>query len=114
MWHRKGSPRGSRWLAGSIFGIWPGGTLLGRSGREQAAAAYGVYGSRTTLVVARPRSGDSQGILRAANVSRSCVPATSIALTATILSNEASTAGEGLLQTHGMSLMAAGLPCGTF
>ena len=44
-------------LAGSIFGIWPGGKLTGRSGRDQAAAAYGVYGSRTTLVLARPRPG---------------------------------------------------------
>ena len=45
-------------LAGSIFGVWPGGELLGHSGRDQAAAVYGVYGSRTTLVMARPRPGE--------------------------------------------------------
>lgn len=45
------------WAVGAIFGIWPGGQLLGRRGEEQAAAAYAVFGPRTILVVARPRSG---------------------------------------------------------
>ena len=37
---------------GSIFGIWPGRGLVGRTGREQVAAAYAVYGPRTTIMVA--------------------------------------------------------------
>jgi len=32
---------------GTVFGVWPGDTLLGRTGYEQAAAAVGVYGPRT-------------------------------------------------------------------
>ena len=38
---------------GSIFGIWPGRSLVGKTGREQIAAAYAVYGPRTVLVLAR-------------------------------------------------------------
>lgn len=34
---------------GSIFGIYEGGGFIGRTGREQAAALYIVYGPRTTL-----------------------------------------------------------------
>eukprot|EP00899_Mesostigma_viride_P001818 jgi/Mesvir1/11637/Mv00038-RA.1 len=45
---------GANWAVGSIFGIWPGSTLLGRTGRDQAAALYAVYGPRTSLVVAVP------------------------------------------------------------
>lgn len=45
------------WAVGAIFGVWPGGQLLGRRGEEQAAAAYAVFGPRTILIVARPRSG---------------------------------------------------------
>ena len=36
---------------GSIVGVWPG-TMLGATGRDQAAAVYAVYGHRTVLVVA--------------------------------------------------------------
>lgn len=41
---------------GSIFGIWPGHGVKGRTGREQAAAAYAIYGPQTMLVFARPSS----------------------------------------------------------
>merc|ERR1712078_856303 len=37
---------------GTIFGVWPGGKLTGITGRDQAAAAMGVYGPRTTYVLA--------------------------------------------------------------
>jgi len=48
---------------GSIFGIWPGKGLLGRTGREQVASVVSVYGPRTTLIIALPsksRDGDGQ------------------------------------------------------
>ena len=48
---------GAGWAVGAIFGVWPGGQLLGRSGSELAAAAYAVFGPRTLLVLARPCSG---------------------------------------------------------
>lgn len=41
------------WAVGSIFGVWPGAVLLGRTGAEQAAAVYSVYGPRTILILAR-------------------------------------------------------------
>ena len=41
----------------SIFGVWPGAGFVGRTGREQVAAAYAVHGPRTVLVLARPRAG---------------------------------------------------------
>ncbi len=37
---------------GTIWGIWSGSELLGRTGSEQVAAGYAVYGPRTTLVIA--------------------------------------------------------------
>lgn len=40
---------------GSIFGIWPGKGLLGRTGREQVASVVSLYGPRTTLIIALPR-----------------------------------------------------------
>jgi sedoheptulose-bisphosphatase len=43
----------ANFAVGSIFGVWPDGPLVGRSGREQVAAAYAIYGPRTTLVLAR-------------------------------------------------------------
>lgn len=46
---------------GSIFGIWPGKGLLGRTGREQAASAVSVYGPRTTLILALPSKTRSGG-----------------------------------------------------
>lgn len=39
---------------GSIFGIWPGKGLLGRTGREQVASVVSLYGPRTTLIIALP------------------------------------------------------------
>ena len=47
----------ANFAVGSIFGVWPGSELLGRTGGDQAAAAYAVYGPRTTLVIARPAIG---------------------------------------------------------
>ncbi len=35
---------------GSIFGIYEGNSFVGKTGREQVAAVYLVYGPRTTLV----------------------------------------------------------------
>jgi sedoheptulose-bisphosphatase len=37
---------------GSIYGIWPGTTLVGRTGREQVASAVALYGPRTVLCLA--------------------------------------------------------------
>ena len=37
---------------GSIFGIWPGTKLVGRTGREQLASAVALYGPRTLLCIA--------------------------------------------------------------
>ncbi len=42
----------ANFAVGTIFGIWPGATPLGQTGRDQAAAAYSIYGPRTMLVVA--------------------------------------------------------------
>lgn len=49
---------GANFAVGSIFGVWPGDTPIGQTGRDQAAAAYSVYGPRTLLVVALPVGGD--------------------------------------------------------
>lgn len=47
---------------GSIFGIWPGKGLLGRTGREQVASVVSLYGPRTTLIIALPsKSRDGEG-----------------------------------------------------
>ncbi|CAH8362004.1 unnamed protein product [Eruca vesicaria subsp. sativa] len=37
---------------GMIFGVWPGGKLTGVTGGDQVAAAMGIYGRRTTYVLA--------------------------------------------------------------
>ena len=37
---------------GTIFGIWSGADILGRTGRELAAAGYAVYGPRTLFIIA--------------------------------------------------------------
>jgi len=42
----------TNFAVGTIFGIWPGDNLVGITGREQAAAGMGIYGPRTTLVLA--------------------------------------------------------------
>ena len=51
---------------GSIFGIWPGKGLLGRTGREQVASAVSLYGPRTTLVIALPSM--SRGALQGGDI----------------------------------------------
>jgi sedoheptulose-bisphosphatase len=51
---------------GSIFGIWPGKGLLGRTGREQVASAVSLYGPRTTLVIALPSK--SRGALQGGDI----------------------------------------------
>ncbi|KAI1157704.1 sedoheptulose-1,7-bisphosphatase [Nemania serpens] len=43
---------GPNWAVGSIIGIWAGATALGRDPREQIAAVLGVYGPRTTALIA--------------------------------------------------------------
>lgn len=48
---------------GSIFGIWPGSGVEGRTGREMVASAYAVYGPKTLLVWARPRGGEQGGLV---------------------------------------------------
>ena len=47
---------------GSIFGIWEGTQLLGRTGREQCASAVSLYGPRTTLLIALPSSSRDEGL----------------------------------------------------
>lgn len=36
---------------GSIYGIWPGSNLVGRTGREQVASLIALYGPRTVLCI---------------------------------------------------------------
>ncbi|KAI1196296.1 sedoheptulose-1,7-bisphosphatase [Nemania serpens] len=43
---------GPNWAVGSIIGIWAGATALGRDPRDQIAAVLGVYGPRTTALIA--------------------------------------------------------------
>eukprot|EP00262_Sarcandra_glabra_P015288 TRINITY_DN4676_c0_g1_i1.p1 TRINITY_DN4676_c0_g1~~TRINITY_DN4676_c0_g1_i1.p1 ORF type:complete len:244 (-),score=23.32 TRINITY_DN4676_c0_g1_i1:1226-1957(-) len=42
----------TNFTVGTIFGVWPGGKLTGVTGRDQVAAAMGIYGPRTTYVIA--------------------------------------------------------------
>jgi sedoheptulose-bisphosphatase len=44
------------WAVGSIFGVYKGTGFLNRSGRDLTAAAYALYGPRTILVIARPKT----------------------------------------------------------
>jgi len=46
---------------GSIYGIWPGKGVLGRTGREQVASAVALYGPRTTLCIALPATSTTKG-----------------------------------------------------
>lgn len=46
----------SNFAVGSIYGIWPGKTLVGRTGREQVASAVSLYGPRTLLCIALAES----------------------------------------------------------
>ncbi len=51
----------SNFSVGSIFGIWPGKGVLGRTGREQVASAVTLYGPRTTFCVALPTASTGLG-----------------------------------------------------
>ena len=42
----------TNFTVGTIFGVWPGDKLTGITGSDQAAAAMGIYGPRTTYVLA--------------------------------------------------------------
>lgn len=42
----------TNFTVGTIFGVWPGDKLTGITGRDQAASAMGIYGPRTTYVLA--------------------------------------------------------------
>lgn len=42
----------TNFTVGTIFGVWPGDKLTGITGRDQVASAMGIYGPRTTYVVA--------------------------------------------------------------
>jgi len=42
----------ANFAVGSIYGIWPGTKLVGRTGREQIASAVALYGPRTVLCIA--------------------------------------------------------------
>jgi sedoheptulose-bisphosphatase len=42
----------TNFTVGTIFGVWPGDKLTGINGRDQAASAMGIYGPRTTYVIA--------------------------------------------------------------
>ncbi|KAI3994466.1 hypothetical protein MKX01_012723 [Papaver californicum] len=42
----------TNFTVGTIFGVWPGNKLTGVTGRDQVAAAMGIYGPRTTYVIA--------------------------------------------------------------
>ncbi|KAL7795085.1 fructose-1,6-bisphosphatase [Trichoderma ceciliae] len=52
---------GANWAVGTIVGIWKGDTALGKSPREQLCSVLGVYGPRTTAIVAI-REGRDAGI----------------------------------------------------
>ncbi|PWA88380.1 sedoheptulose-1,7-bisphosphatase protein [Artemisia annua] len=42
----------TNFTVGTIFGVWPGDKLTGVTGADQVAAAMGIYGPRTTYVIA--------------------------------------------------------------
>jgi len=42
----------TNFTVGTIFGVWAGDKLTGITGRDQAASAMGIYGPRTTYVIA--------------------------------------------------------------
>ena len=46
----------ANFTVGSIFGIWPGKGVLGRTGREQVASCVALFGPRTTLLMALPKA----------------------------------------------------------
>eukprot|EP00270_Netrium_digitus_P004040 TRINITY_DN148_c0_g1_i1.p1 TRINITY_DN148_c0_g1~~TRINITY_DN148_c0_g1_i1.p1 ORF type:complete len:413 (+),score=109.13 TRINITY_DN148_c0_g1_i1:56-1240(+) len=42
----------TNFTVGTIFGVWPGDKLTGVTGRDQVASAMGVFGPRTTYIIA--------------------------------------------------------------
>lgn len=42
----------TNFTVGTIFGVWPGDKLTGVTGGDQVAAAMGIYGPRTTYIIA--------------------------------------------------------------
>eukprot|EP00743_Colponemidia_sp_Colp-15_P001185 GILK01001303.1.p1 GENE.GILK01001303.1~~GILK01001303.1.p1 ORF type:complete len:303 (-),score=48.72 GILK01001303.1:109-1017(-) len=42
------------WTVGTIFGIWPGDSFLGRTPRDQVVSGMVMYGPRTTMAIALP------------------------------------------------------------
>lgn len=42
----------TNFTVGTIFGVWPGDKLTGVTGAQQVAAAMGIFGPRTTYVLA--------------------------------------------------------------
>ncbi|XP_060215503.1 sedoheptulose-1,7-bisphosphatase, chloroplastic-like [Lycium barbarum] len=42
----------TNFTVGTIFGVWPGDKLTGVTGRDQVAAAMGIFGPRITYVLA--------------------------------------------------------------
>ncbi|XP_062226344.1 sedoheptulose-1,7-bisphosphatase, chloroplastic-like [Phragmites australis] len=42
----------TNFTVGTIFGVWPGDKLTGVTGADQVAAAMGIYGPRTTYIIA--------------------------------------------------------------
>ncbi|CAH9091164.1 unnamed protein product [Cuscuta epithymum] len=42
----------TNFTVGTIFGVWPGDKLTGVKGKDQVAAAMGIFGPRTTYVLA--------------------------------------------------------------
>lgn len=64
----------ANFAVGTIFGVWPGSTPLGQTGRDQVAAAYSVYGPRTLLILAvpAPSSSSSSNSAAAAAAPVSC------------------------------------------
>ncbi|CAD7924283.1 unnamed protein product [Amoebophrya sp. A120] len=47
----------ANFTVGSIFGVWPGSTLLNVTGKQQHAAAMAMYGPRITMAVATVNHG---------------------------------------------------------
>ncbi|CAN6934873.1 unnamed protein product [Brassica oleracea] len=52
MGNSSGSIVDTNFTVGTIFGVWPGDKLTGVTGADQVAAAMGIYGPRTTYVLA--------------------------------------------------------------
>ncbi|PTB35952.1 hypothetical protein M441DRAFT_62329 [Trichoderma asperellum CBS 433.97] len=53
---------GANWSVGTILGIWKGETALGKSPKEQICSILGVYGPRTTAIVAIREKPEDAGL----------------------------------------------------